>query len=65
MKIRNILILIMIAASGSCITQFIPETDEDKNILVVEGLITDHPEDNIVRLSLSMPLGKKSSLKLL
>lgn len=63
MKIRNILILILVAASGSCITQFIPETDEDKNILVVEGLITDHPEDNVVRLSLSMPLGKKSTLK--
>ncbi len=63
MKIKNLVILVLMAASGSCITQFIPETDEDKTLLVVEGLITDHPEDNTVKLSLSMPLGKRSILK--
>ncbi|MDP4222196.1 MAG: DUF4249 domain-containing protein [Bacteroidota bacterium] len=63
MKIKNILILSLILIGGSCITQFIPQTDEDKNLLVVEGLITDHPDDNVVKLSLSMPLGKKSILK--
>ncbi|MDP4222198.1 MAG: DUF4249 domain-containing protein [Bacteroidota bacterium] len=63
MKIKSIIILILIFIGGSCITQFIPETEEDKNLLVVEGLITDHPEDNVVRLSLSMPLGGKAILK--
>jgi len=52
----------MIVISG-CITQFVPETDEDPNLLVVEGLITNQPEANVIRLSRSMPLGKKSILK--
>ena len=49
--------------TGGCITQFLPETDEDPNLVVVEGLITDQPEVNTVRLSRSMPLGKTATLK--
>ena len=49
--------------TGGCITQFLPETDEDPNLVVVEGLITDQSEVNSVRLSRSMPLGKTSTLK--
>lgn len=45
---------------NSCIAQFIPETDEDKNLLVVEGLITDQPGPNSVKLSKSLPLGRKN-----
>lgn len=60
---RKLIILIPILLAGGCITKFIPVTDEDKNILVVEGLITDHPEDNVVRLSLSMPLGSRLTIK--
>ena len=46
-----------------CITQFVPETDEDQELIVVEGLITDQPEVYKVKVSLSMPLGKKSVIK--
>ncbi|MDP4222199.1 MAG: DUF4249 domain-containing protein [Bacteroidota bacterium] len=64
MKIKNIIVvLILILIGASCITKFIPETNEDKNMLVVEGLITDHPEDNVVKLSLSMPLGGRANIK--
>ncbi len=55
-------ILIILLASG-CITQFIPETDEDEELLVVEGLITDQPEFNTIKLSRSFPLGKKNIAK--
>ena len=46
-----------------CITEFVPETKEEKELLVVEGLITDQPGINTVKLSKSMPFGKKSEAK--
>lgn len=62
LKIYIIILLLSLSASG-CITQFVPETDEDKDILVVEGMITDQPETYAVKLSKSMPLGKTATLK--
>jgi hypothetical protein len=47
--------------SGSCIVQFVPELVEDQDLLVVEGLITDQPGPNTVKLSKSLPLGTMSS----
>jgi hypothetical protein len=49
--------------SDSCITQFIPETSKDLDLLVVEGMITDIPGQNLIKISTSMPLGKKSLAK--
>ena len=43
-----------------CVVQFIPETEEEKELLVVEGLITDQPGPNTIKLSKSLPFGKKS-----
>jgi hypothetical protein len=58
-----IIVSIIILITGSCITQFLPETDEDPELLVVEGIITDQPEANTVKLSRSMPLGKLAVVK--
>jgi len=58
-----IIFIISIMIPGSCIEQFIPETDEDLELLVVEGLITDQNEENIIKLSMSLPLGRKKVLK--
>ena len=64
MKIVSYLIIsIFILVSGSCITQFLPDTEEDPELLVVEGIITDQPEVNTVKLSRSMPLGKLAVVK--
>jgi len=41
---------------SSCITQFVPETDENDTMLVVEGMITDQPGVYTVKLSKSLPL---------
>jgi hypothetical protein len=57
-----ILVSVYLIAS-SCITQFIPETNENQELLVVEGLITDQPGTNTVILSKSLPLGLKSEAK--
>jgi len=54
----NCLILFLIFLFlNSCITQFIPPTNEDKQLLIVEGLITDQPVINTIKLSKSRPLG--------
>ena len=55
--LRKILLIPLLLFLNGCITQFIPHTSEDKKILVVEGLITDQPDTNIIKLSNSLPLG--------
>jgi hypothetical protein len=54
---RIILLLPALLLINSCITQFIPKTTENKELLVVEGLITDKPGASSVKLSKSFPLG--------
>ena len=58
---RQILLLSMTLVITSCITQFVPRTTEDKQILVVEGLITDNPGPNTIKLTKSVPLGGASA----
>lgn len=64
--IRQLLLIQLIAyllSANSCIVQFLPETTEDQDILVVEGLITDQPGPQTIKISTSMPLGTRSTLK--
>jgi hypothetical protein len=58
--IRQIFLLSILFLSG-CITQFIPQTKEGKEFLIVEGLITDQPGANTIKLSKSLPLGERST----
>jgi Domain of unknown function (DUF4249) len=53
-KISFVTILLF---SGSCVTQFVPKTTEDQELLVVEGLITDKPEVYTIKLSRPFHLG--------
>ena len=59
---RYILLLLIVQVLNSCISQFIPKTSEDKELLVVEGLITDNTDINTIKLSRSLPLGTKVTL---
>ena len=43
---------------SGCVIQFIPETEEEQKLLVVEGLITDQNRTNKVRISYSLPVGE-------
>jgi hypothetical protein len=56
-------LFIFLLLISSCITEFIPEIHEDNELLVVEGLITDQPETNTIKLSKSLALGLKSDAK--
>lgn len=55
------IILSILLLSNSCISEFIPQTNEDKEIIVVEGLITDNPGPNTIKLTKSLPLGTRSA----
>jgi hypothetical protein len=61
--IREIILVSFLLLISSCVTQFVPKTNEDKNILVVEGLITDQPGVNTIKLTRSVPLGIKSNAR--
>jgi hypothetical protein len=45
---------------SGCVTQFTPDITEEKELLVVQGLFTDQPEADTIKLSKSLPLGKVS-----
>ena len=59
---RFILILFFLLLN-SCIVQFIPEISEEQELLVVEGLVTDQPQADTIKLSRSLPLGEKSAAR--
>jgi hypothetical protein len=59
MKKSYLLVLVLpLLIQIGCTVQFIPETDEDKDLLVVEGMITDQNRKYSIKLSKSLPLGK-------
>ena len=53
---------VLLLAAMSCVTEFIPQVSEERELLVVEGLITDQPEPYTVKLSKASPFGKKSEV---
>lgn len=52
-------ILFVLLLLGGCITEYIPDIKEEKELLVVEGLISDQNQSNIIKISTSVPLGEK------
>jgi len=56
-SVRVISVFIITLLAGSCVTEFIPEVTEARDLLVVQGILTDQPVASTVKLSLSMPLG--------
>ncbi len=55
--------LLSVIFLSRCVTEFVPEISEQKELLVVEALITDQEETYTVRLSRSLPFGKKSDAR--
>jgi len=46
--------------TGSCVTEFLPDIKEEKELLVVEGLISDQLLTYKINLSKSLPFGERS-----
>ena len=57
-SLQRILLLIAFPLINGCVTQFIPEVEEDRQSLVIEGLITDQPGTDTIKIYKSMPLGE-------
>ena len=53
------ILLILSLLLTSCITQFIPKINENKEMLIVDGLITDLPGKNTIKLYKSLPMGTR------
>lgn len=49
--------------TNSCVSEFVPDIKERKELIVVEGLVTDQPEPYIVKLSRSLPLDDRENAK--
>ena len=61
MKPNQKIILISFLLLNSCITPFIPKSIENKELIIVDALITDQPGKNTIKLSRSLPLGTRYS----
>ncbi len=61
--LKLILYPILLLILSGCVTKFMPEIDESRELLVVEGIITDQNETNSIRLTKSSPLDRKNTIK--
>ena len=61
-KLVNIFLLIILAGSR-CVSEFVPEINEENELLVVEGLITNQPEPYTIKVSRSLPVGTKTEAR--
>jgi hypothetical protein len=62
-KKHYIKILLISLLLSSCVKQFIPQVGENKELLVVQGLITDQQETDTIKLSKSLPFGQVSDAR--
>jgi len=60
---RPTIFAFIVLICNSCITEYVAEIDEENELLVVEGLITDQPEEYIIKISISLPVGWKSDAR--
>ena len=58
---QKIILISFLLFLNSCITPFLPKTSQYKEMIVVDGLITDQPGKNIIKLSRTLPLGTDSA----
>jgi hypothetical protein len=56
----HFIFILTLVVLNSCISQFVPQIQEQKELLVVQGLITNQPETDTITLSKSLPLGQVS-----
>ena len=57
---RQIFLLLTAIATfllNGCVSEFVPKATQDRNLLVVEGLITDRHETDTVKISKAIPIG--------
>ena len=63
LRIPFFLTALWMVLANACVSEFVPVVEEEKELLVVEGMITDKLQRHSIRLSKSLPLGRKSEAK--
>ncbi|MEI6050219.1 MAG: DUF4249 domain-containing protein [Bacteroidota bacterium] len=61
--IQQFILFVFLLIINSCVTEFIPQIDEEKELMVVQGLLADQGAPVSIKLSTSLPLGQKSEAK--
>jgi hypothetical protein len=56
-------LLLLITFLTGCVVQFVPQVEEERELLVVQGLITNLPTPDTIKLSKSLPLGQVSAAR--
>lgn len=54
----GVLLFIFLGLVQSCISLYVPDIDDHRELLVVQGMITDNTEPDTIKLFRSLPLGK-------
>jgi hypothetical protein len=57
--IKNIMFFLFLLLGNGCIVQFVPDIEENQDLLVVEGMVTDQNRRYTVKLSRSVNVGSK------
>jgi len=60
---KPVVLVVILIVCSRCINEFVPDINEENELLVVEGLITDQPETCTIKISKSLPVGLKSDAK--
>lgn len=60
-RLTNIFLAILFSVITGCTMEFVPDSQETGETLVVEGMITDQDRANKIRLSRSQPIGEMLS----
>lgn len=55
--VRLAALILSFLLMNTCVTEFVPDIEEDEQLLVVEGLFTDQNVSDSIYLSKSLPLG--------
>ena len=60
---RTAALFLSLLLMNTCVTEFVPDIEEDEQLLVVQGLLTDQPVRDTIYLSRSLPMGLKKDAK--
>ena len=62
-KLKIFSFLIILITLPGCVTEFVPAVDEEVELMVVQGVLTDNGDPVTIKLSTSLPLGQTSQAK--
>lgn len=62
-KLKILALLVLLLTLTDCVTEFIPSVNEEIELVVVQGVLTDHGDPVTIKLSTSLPLDEINEVK--